>query len=803
MKKFTLLFLMFTFTIGMAVSQNSYHLSWDVTTSAATEEYRTENYSVLISTTGTDEADFTEVFTETLDEETPQWEYQHREEELEDLEEGDDIHVAFRHHDSEDNDRLVIDNVRIFTADGVTVFEEDFDAGVPEVEDDYESEWLPEGWEAVDANEDGFNWYFDYYEGDGYMLSQSSYYDDEEEQWVALDPDNWLISPSVTLEVPAVTFNVDMTDAVADLGDDEELEFDPDVHDVFITGTFAGWTEPGDDDAYKMEDQGDNIYSITLNVEEGHHEYKYFLVEDDPTWDFGEWAGDPNRKVFVDADLTVDDIFGEYYEVETLAELRDRGEDTTFVYTGEAVITAMAGYGNQKYLQDETAAIMIWDWDGNIANDHDRYDVITNIHGAINDYFGMIQFVPSAQGTPEAIDNTPILPAVVEFDEVDQPGDQAKLLRFQDIVFTEVEVEVNEDDYEWVAIEEGDEFENGTNYKISDGEENEFIVRTDFFNVDYIGTEIPLDTTNISGVITYDWGELKMVPRCKDDVHTNVTFNVDMTDAVAENDIEFDPDVHDVYITGSFTGWAEPGDTVAYKMEPCEDNSDIYTITLEVEDGDHEYKYFLVEEDPTWDIGEWPGDPNREITIVGSTTINNVWGEYYPSIDPVEVEFDTRDPQDVVTTITWGEATEITEIILDEEPLDTDHYWVDVDSLVFDQALFAEAEHEDTFVFTIEFDFGDDVDFTVNVVDTEYSVEEVEGFELNLFPNPVRDQFTIESGKVMSQAKLININGQVVKDISIDGMRAEIEVRSLRPGVYFIQIHTDDEVVTERIQVVR
>ncbi|MGM0573302.1 MAG: hypothetical protein ACQESL_06020, partial [Bacteroidota bacterium] len=53
-----------------------------------------------------------------------------------------------------------------------------------------------------------------------------------------------------------------------------------------------------------------------------------------------------------------------------------------------------------------------------------------------------------------------------------------------------------------------------------------------------------------------------------EDMHT-VTLNVDMTDAVAVGDVAFDPDNHDVWVTGTFADWAEPGENPDFQMEPA------------------------------------------------------------------------------------------------------------------------------------------------------------------------------------------------------------------------------------------
>ncbi len=64
--------------------------------------------------------------------------------------------------------------------------------------------WLPNGWISVDANGDGHNWYWVPVTADGVvsfgrMQSRSAVQDDEGE-WQALFPDNWLFTPPIELD---------------------------------------------------------------------------------------------------------------------------------------------------------------------------------------------------------------------------------------------------------------------------------------------------------------------------------------------------------------------------------------------------------------------------------------------------------------------------------------------------------------------------------------------------------------------------------------------------------------------------
>lgn len=107
-----------------------------------------------------------------------------------------------------------------------------------------------------------------------------------------------------------------------------------------------------------------------------------------------------------------------------------------------------------------------------------------------------------------------------------------------------------------------------------------------------------------------------------------LTLNVDMSRVDEFEDApEFDPDAHDVYVAGTFAGdWTQPGQDTDFMLEPSDDE-DIYTITLTVEGGEHEYKYFLIEDEPDWDVGEWEGDPNRDIEVTGDKVVDNTFGD--------------------------------------------------------------------------------------------------------------------------------------------------------------------------------
>ncbi len=88
---------------------------------------------------------------------------------------------------------------------------------------DFESESEFNEWQAIDADGDGYNWFYlnntgletgrmDAYSGEGVVYSESFHNNEDGQGGVALFPDNWLVSPQVTLG-GALTFYAAAQDA--------------------------------------------------------------------------------------------------------------------------------------------------------------------------------------------------------------------------------------------------------------------------------------------------------------------------------------------------------------------------------------------------------------------------------------------------------------------------------------------------------------------------------------------------------------------------------------------------------------
>jgi len=85
-------------------------------------------------------------------------------------------------------------------------------------------------------------------------------------------------------------------------------------------------------------------------------------------------------------------------------------------------------------------------------------------------------------------------------------------------------------------------------------------------------------------------------------------------------------------------------------------------------------------------------------------------------------------------------------------------------------------------------------------IDTDVPVAEI---EINLYPNPARDAFSIElgAGQVANKATLMNLTGQVVQEVTPHSSKFEVDVKSLSEGIYFVNIYVEKGVITRKVVV--
>jgi hypothetical protein len=191
----------------------------------------------------------------------------------------------------------------------------------------------------------------------------------------------------------------------------------------------------------------------------------------------------------------------------TLAAVRAYAVNDEFRYDGTAIVSATDGFNNRKFIEDATAAILIFDAGTVITSTYNVGDEISGIVGTKTIANNMIRLVPLADPGPPASTGNPIEPQVFTIAGVTS-NDQAKLIKFEKVRFTST-----------------GNFANGQNYTITDGSDN-YVVRSDFWNVDYIGQAIPTKFLDITGVVLQYNTTLQIIPRNLADFKT---YNDDAT----------------------------------------------------------------------------------------------------------------------------------------------------------------------------------------------------------------------------------------------------------------------------------
>lgn len=190
-------------------------------------------------------------------------------------------------------------------------------------------------------------------------------------------------------------------------------------------------------------------------------------------------------------------------EVITLAELRAGQTDgTIYHFSGEAVVTYVSNLRGQKFIQDETAAILIDDNNKIISETFAVGDGISDLTGVLYDYYGMLEFIPTASTTPINSSKT-VEPKSLSFEEFN----------------------TNFKDYESQLITLNDHinfgditFANGKDYTVTDNT-NTVIIRANFYDADYIGTSTSNNWYEVTGLAIWHYDEPKLAPRNSKDIN--------------------------------------------------------------------------------------------------------------------------------------------------------------------------------------------------------------------------------------------------------------------------------------------
>ncbi len=216
----------------------------------------------------------------------------------------------------------------------------------------------------------------------------------------------------------------------------------------------------------------------------------------------------------------------------------------------------------------------------------------------------------------------------------------------------------------------------------------------------------------------------------------------------------------------------------------------VYTISLELYPDDIEYKYFLVEDDASWDLGEWVGDPNRSATIDADMTIEDVWGQQPEA--KAEGAPEKEEEKYVVTfqvTIAEGDwaGSEGEGVAFDPEV----HRVFIAGSLGEGWTWQEPGSHPD-----LELTIGDD-GVIVSAPDIPDNVS------VSIFPNPARDRVTLSAPETIREVRIVDLSGRTVLQQSAGGFEVSLNTSALIDGLYIVNIYTENGMTSKKLQVHR
>ena len=195
--------------------------------------------------------------------------------------------------------------------------------------------------------------------------------------------------------------------------------------------------------------------------------------------------------------------------VANIAALRAITLPSTEIYklTGEVVLTLKTSTRNAKYIQDATGAILVDDASGKITSNYNLGDGITGITGTLALYQNMLQFTPT--GDPGAATSTgkTITPLSVNLADITSDH-QAKLVKVSGLTISDIDGGTGV-------------FVASKSYNLN-GASNP-IIRTQYADLDYIGTTIPTAPQNIVGVVLMYNSTVQLVPRSLAEISTGVS----------------------------------------------------------------------------------------------------------------------------------------------------------------------------------------------------------------------------------------------------------------------------------------
>ncbi len=93
---------------------------------------------------------------------------------------------------------------------------------------------------------------------------------------------------------------------------------------------------------------------------------------------------------------------------------------------------------------------------------------------------------------------------------------------------------------------------------------------------------------------------------------------------------------------------------------------------------------------------------------------------------------------------------------------------------------------------------GQNITLTANFEDVTGIAETVK-HDIRIYPNPASKEFTIKAGFMIDQVLVIDNTGNTIYSTTVKDKEIKIFVQSFKPGAYYLRIHSENSVFTEKI----
>lgn len=219
----------------------------------------------------------------------------------------------------------------------------------------------------------------------------------------------------------------------------------------------------------------------------------------------------------IEASATINFSIADVIQVADIAAFRAdveaNGVGGYYEFTGALTFTHGDDFRNRKWFQNASGpGVMIFDFDGIIPNEAYSFgDQVTGLTGQSNFSNGVLQLLPTEDAGVVTGNNQPSIQVLsLDIYATDFADYESRLIGFDNVFFPDADGALT--------------FENGQNYDLTDGTTT-IVKRTEFFNVDYIGSTVPQGSLNgVAGIASQFNGTGQIFARFDADI--DVTLNI-------------------------------------------------------------------------------------------------------------------------------------------------------------------------------------------------------------------------------------------------------------------------------------